>query len=138
MPSIKKIVVMSLALISVLPFPAMAEEKRKMREVKELVGYKETVVTSVPVKDEAFRKLDTDTNGVVTFTEFRRLAKMSDAYDIFLRIDTSRDKLVSMEEYREFNKTKGPSVTESSGVRTGQMGDRGMNRIGTPSAMSAR
>jgi hypothetical protein len=104
-----RILMMGVAL-TVVSAPAMA------REVKEIVGYKETVV--VPSKDGNFVKMDVNGDNVVNFKEFQRAASLENEYAIFTRIDVNQDKLVSVDEYRAFDRTKGPRVSKSDGYKS--------------------
>lgn len=104
------------ALALAIASPAMAENapaKTKTHTVTEVVGYEETIEYRVPAKDEAFAKMDTNRDGVVTFNEFRNNTNHTEPYGVFTRIDTNRDDLVQLDELRVFSKTKG-SHTESS------------------------
>src|SRR5262245_56895299 len=102
MTKLTKTLTLTTAALAIMVSPALA------REIKEVVGYKETVEIVVPEKDDTFRKIDTDNNGAVNFKEFQKASLLNNEYEIFDRIDLNQDEVVSLEEYREFDKTKGP------------------------------
>lgn len=102
------------ALALAVATPALAENApKKTHTVTEVVGYEETIEYTVPQKDEAFAKMDTNRDGVVTFNEFRNNTNHTEPYGVFTRIDSNQDDLVQLDELRVFSKTKG-SHTESS------------------------
>lgn len=103
------------AIAAFIVSPALAEETKKpTREVTELVGYEETVEVTVPAKDAAFVKLDTNGDGRVEFNEFRNNTMHDEPYGVFAMMDTNQDKWVSIEELRGFSKTKGGGTTSAS------------------------
>lgn len=106
----------SMAVVAALmASPALAEEmKKKTHEVTELVGYEETVEVTVPAKDAAFAKMDTNRDGRIEFNEFRNNTMHDEPYGVFARMDTNRDEWVSIDELRGFSKTKGGGTTSSS------------------------
>lgn len=103
-------------LVTVTEFRTFEKNNSKMRTVTELVGYEETITIVVPTKDTQFMKLDINGDGEVDFKEFQRGAMLDNEYEIFTKIDVDRNKQLSMDEYRAFEKTKGQRITVSDGI----------------------
>lgn len=89
-------------------FAADMKEGPKTHTVTEVVGYVETVEYPDGVRD-TFVKLDKDRDGRISFNEYRNGSMVDEPYRIFLDIDTSGDKSVTIDELSGFSKTKGTS-----------------------------
>ncbi len=117
--TIRKTILTALPLIMAVSLPAMAETVKKNPDgthtVTEVVGYNETVTYSVPGKDAIFAEMDRDGDGVLNWKDFRDSVQMDDEYGTFIRMDKSGDKLVDINEYREFNNLQNRVLTESDG-----------------------
>ncbi len=108
-----------LPLALAVSLPAMAETVTHnpdgTKTVTEVVGYKETTTYSVPGKDAIFADMDRDGDGVLNWKDFRDSVQMDDEYGTFIRMDKNGNKVVELNEYREFDNLKNRVLTESDG-----------------------
>ena len=76
------------------------------RQVKEVVGYTETVESKVyyPERDALFAQMDRNDDGVIQFREFQDKVILSNEYAIFDMNDTDNDGVLSLAEFRDFSK----------------------------------
>lgn len=103
-----KTTLLSTALLAVVAVPAIAAEGKKTKEIKELVGYNVTETTEIQTSRKgAFMKIDRNNNGMIDAKEFRNGTNLENPYEDFLRMDRSGDKMVTLDEFASFNKTKG-------------------------------
>lgn len=92
-----------------------AETSAKTKEVTELVGYNVTEKT-VPEKtnyDATFDKIDKDGSGDLNLKEFQNASQLEDDYNVFISMDTDKNKLVSFNEFFDYDKTKGNTQVAS-------------------------
>ncbi len=109
-----KIALFSTALLAVAAAPAFAAEGSKTKEIKELVGYNVTETTTYQgPKADAYRKMDANQDGTVTFKEYRNFSNLDNEYAAFIRMDTDSSKNLSMEEFVNANLNKGNTQFES-------------------------
>jgi Ca2+-binding EF-hand superfamily protein len=121
-----KTTLLTSALIAVASVPAMATEGKKTKEIKSLVGYNVTEkVEYKPAKKAAFMKVDANSDGIITAKEFRNGSNLENPYEDFLLMDTSGDKQVTIDEFANYNKTKGHTQVESQ--LHGKVAVRGTN-----------
>jgi hypothetical protein len=81
------------------------------REVTEVVGYVKTE-TYISERDNEFATIDDNRDGVIDFKEFQRHAMLENEYEIFNMNDNNKDRVLSIEEWRDFSKT-GPSRNDA-------------------------
>lgn len=113
--SIKSQLLFSVALASIIAVPAFAAEGKKMKEVKELVGYNvtETQIHTGP-KAQQYKAMDYNKDGSVSLKEYSGFSNLDNEYAAFIRMDKNKDKLLSYDEYANFNNTgKGNTQFES-------------------------
>lgn len=121
-----KTTLLTTALIAVAAVPAMAAEGKKTKEIKELVGYNVTEKTEYQgAKKATFMKVDANNDGFISAKEFRNGSNLDNYYEEFLRMDTSKDKRVTLDEFASFDKTKGNTQVESE--LHGKMAVKGTN-----------
>ena len=114
------------ALVAVVAVPAMATEGKKTKEIKELVGYNVTEKVEYNAgKKASFMRVDTNSDGQITVKEFRDGSNLENSYEEFLLMDTSGDKLVTIDEFSSYDKTKGHTHVESQ--LHGKVAVRGTN-----------
>jgi Ca2+-binding EF-hand superfamily protein len=77
------------------------------REETRVVGYVNTE-TYISDRDNEFARIDDNKDGVISFKEFQRHAMLENEYEIFNMNDNDKDKVLSLQEWRDFSKT-GPS-----------------------------
>lgn len=102
------------ALLAVIATPSFAADGKKTKEIKEIVGYNFTETQTYEGKQAAlFKKIDYNSDGIVSLKEYQNASNADNEYELFTRIDRDGSKGISMEEFVSVNVTKGNTNIES-------------------------
>ena len=105
-----KMMLLAAPMALAVSMPAMAQETTVTKNpdgtktVTEVIGYEETVTYNVPEKDAIFARMDQNSDGVMSWIEFRNNVRADNAYSLFLKMDENSDGVVDINEYRRFDR----------------------------------